>query len=933
MSGLTKTSVRSDNRKLGAVRSFLGDWGGKFTLAYTCLLTFHLLYVNCHWGGPEWASLISNLVAPAIYSGPCILAWRASKETSLSSRRRAAWRFIALANLCFMAGEITWLILENGLGLTPFPSIADAGYLAFYPLMMAGLLLSVEKFRSGEERLNFWLDASIVILAGGMVMWRVLVVPILDAAGEDHLKTILSVAYPVADLVLLLGISSLMLRRSQLGSRSPFNLVLLGVVINFLADFIFAYQSLEGTYSTGAPVDALFTLACFPVMIGSHLEKIGYSSEPVCHQASAANRSRYYWLPYIAVATVYLILLYGELVRSDSDIEIMFIVAGVVAVLVIVRQYMYLRENTRTSAELNSLQRRIQGIYSASSDAIALALPDGTLTEVNDAFVRLTGFDREELLGMMSYRDFIPDDSIDLSVAPDITEAAHRTIEIEHELTRKDGAKRNITAATYAVDIGDFGPTAIAVVIRDITRRRSLERELAYQARHDALTGLVNRTVLNERASVALRRAERRRSHTALMYIDLDNFKMVNDTLGHAAGDELLIAIASRIRSCLRVSDTAARLGGDEFAVVLEDLTEESESEGIAIRIIEEVQKAVELNGKQVFVGASIGIATNRQVGSVDELVRKADVAMYAAKHDGKNRFAVFEPFMQDAVMGRAKLETELRRAIDAKQFEVKYQPIVDLHSGQPVGVEALLRWNHPYSEIGPNEFIPVAEEANLISELGAFVVRKACSQAAEWNNNIRLSGRIALTINVSSREFNDEFFVDRLVDACTAADFPPTELVLEITESAMLSNSASTFQKLEELKALGVRLAIDDFGTGYSSLSYLHRFPIDYLKIDRSFVEKVTDRDKGAAMVRAIVTMATALGLRTIAEGIETELQAETLRQMGCTRGQGYLFSTPLSSAQMNAFLFDSYAIPGLSPADEQQGIKPLHELAEIFA
>ena len=925
MSGPTFSTLRSG---ISTVRSvFTSDWGGRLTLAYLGLLIFHLLYVNYHWGGSEWASLISNLVAPAIYSGPCILACRASREEILSPRRRAAWRLIALANFSFMVGEVIWLILENGLGLTPFPSIADVGYLAFYPLMMSGLLLSVDKFRSGEEKLNFWLDASIVVLAGGMLLWRVLVLPMINDAGDDQLKTVLSVAYPIADLVLLLGISSLMLRRSQFGSRLPLNLVLLGVVINFLADFVFAYQNLHGNYTTGSPVDALFTLACFPVMGGSHLEKFHASEIASRPESPTIGRSHYYWLPYIGVATVYLILLFGELANPDSEMGTMFLVAGVVAALVIVRQYSYLRENTRTTAELNSLQRRIQGIYSASSDAIALALPDGTLTEVNDSFVSLTGFGRDELLGSMNYQDFVPDDSIDLSIAPDITQAASRTIEVEHELIRKDGTKRNIAAAIYAVEASEFGPTALAVVIRDITRRRSLEHELAYQARHDALTGLANRTELNERAKIALSRAERRKSLAALMYIDLDNFKIVNDTLGHAAGDELLITIATRLRSCLRVSDTAARLGGDEFAVVLEDLSGEEESERIAGRILEEVQRAVDLDGKQSYVGASIGIVTNELAATGEEMLRNADVAMYAAKRDGKNRFALFRPYMQEAVAGRAKLETKLRSAIENEEFEVKYQPIVDLASGTPVGVEALLRWNSPTGEIGPNEFIPIAEEANLISDLGRLVLSKACSQAAEWNNNIRLSGRLALTVNVSSREFKDEDFVSKLVEACAEADFPPTELILEITESAMLSNSASTFQKLEKLKSLGVRLAVDDFGTGYSSLSYLHRFPIDYLKIDRSFVEKVTDRDKGAAMVKAIVTMATALGLKTIAEGIETEAQADTLREIGCWKGQGYLFSAPLSSSEMDDFLFGSFAIPGLARVERN----PI--LTEVFA
>ena len=907
----TNSSYRNGLPIARGARQFLADWGGKLLLGYGGLLAFHLLYVNFHWGGDESAPLISNLLGPLIYSGPCILAWRVSTDENLSARRRNAWRLIALANFASMTGEIAWLVLENGLGLTPFPSVADIGYLSYYPFMMSGLLLSVERFRSREEKLNFWLDASMVVLAGWMVMWRVLVLPLISDAGEDQLKMILSIVYPLADLVLLLGISSLMLRRSEFGSRRPLNFVLLGVVINFLADFAFAYQNLYGTYTAGAPIDALFTFACFPVMLGSHLEKVEVSERIYDTGNVGANRSRYFWLPYLAVATVYLVLLYGELARPDSGFVAMFLGGGVIALLVIVRQFTYLRENTRANAVLNSLQRRIQGIYSASSDAMALAQPDGTLTEVNDSFVNLTGFSREELLDSMNYREFVPDESIDLSYAPDMSVAPNRTSECESELVRKDGTKRTITATVYAADVGDSGPTALAVVIRDITHRRTLERELAYQARHDALTGLANRTVLTERASVALRRAQRRHAHAALLYIDLDNFKIVNDTMGHAAGDRLLVTIADRLKSCLRVSDTAARLGGDEFAIVLEDLADESETDGIATRILEEVLKGVEIDGKEVFVGASIGIATSDRAATSDDLLRNADVAMYAAKRDGKSRFAVFQPFMQEALIGRARLEAEMRYGMDNGQFEVKYQPLVDLTTGRPLGVEALLRWNHPNGEISPDKFIPIAEEANLISDLGQFVLNEACAQTSVWNNNVRLSGRLTLAVNVSSRQFNDDLFVEKVLQACDETDFPMSELVLEITESSMLANSGSTLRRFEELKALGIRLAIDDFGTGYSSLSYVHRFPVNLLKIDRSFIEQITDRDKGAAMVRAIVTMATAFGLKTIAEGIETKDQVRALLEIGCEHGQGYYFSAPMSAPQMDEYLRNCYSIP----------------------
>ena len=887
---------------LAFARQWFADWGGKLTLAFAGILLLHLAYVTFHFGGDEWASLISNLISPVIYAGPGILAWRVSLDETLTKRRRIAWRLISLATFSFMLGDVIWLVLENGLGLQPFPSVADVGYLLFYPLMLGGLLCSVERFSSREEMVNFWLDASVVVVAGGMVLWRMLVQPMVASSDADQLKTILSAAYPVGDLVLLLGISSLMLRRSDFHSQAPVNFVLVGVVVNFVADFAFGYQSLHGLYQTGAPIDALFTLACFPVMLGAHLEKLHAARRTGSLNARKDRTGeRYFWLPYIALGVVYLVLLQMIAERAEADLDRMFLLAGVVTVLVIVRQFMFVRESTIANATLNSLQRRIQGIYSASSDAIGLATFDGTLTEVNESFINLTGYERHELVGKMSYQDFVPDESLEITIEPS---SFNHHDDRERELIRKDGSTRSVTAMVYAVDDGETGPSALAVVVRDVTLRRELQRKLSYQARHDSLTGLANRSMLHERVSAALSRARRRSTGVALLFIDLDNFKTVNDTMGHAAGDELLTVIAKRLRSCLRASDSAARLGGDEFAILLEDLSVEAEPATVADRLIDIIRKPVEIAGKDVFVGASIGIATGDLALASDELLRNADVAMYTAKREGKNRFSIFQPQMQQAVMGRAKLEVDLRTAVEKNQFEVKYQPIIDLATNQPVAVEALVRWRHPDGEIAPNTFIPIAEEINLISGVGQLVLDTACDQVARWNSDLRFSGRLAVSVNVSSRQLSDENFVTRLIETCDRVDLPTTELILEITESAMLSNAESTMRHLEKLRSLGVRIAIDDFGTGYSSLSYLHRFPIDILKIDRSFIEKVTDCDKGAAMVRAIVSMSRTLGLDTVAEGIENPGQVEVLRAMGCERGQGFNYSKPLSAGELLEYL-----------------------------
>lgn len=903
---------------------WLGDWGGKLTAAFGAFLVFHVLYVLFQLGDPEDQSLNSNLITLVIYAGPCIAAWRASTHSMLTARGRRAWRLISLANFSFLIGTLLWIYFENYLGEQPFPSWADAGYLAYYPLMFVGLLSMVEKFRSGEERLNFWLDSSIVLIGGSMVVWYFLIRPMSATDDGDTLTTVLTIGYPVSDLVLLLGISSLLLRRAGSASRVPVNFLLIGAMINFAADFAFSYQSLHGTYVTGAPVDALFTLACFPIMVAAHAQWVVASRSDMIWTPPNEPTSRNFWVPYLAVAVAYLVLLAVVYETSDGILDAIMGVAGLVTALVIVRQFMFVRANTKATLALSELQDRIQGIYSASTDAIGLADFSGTLSEVNDSFVRLTGFHREEIVGVMKYQHFLPDDSLEKSYPPDLVRS-----EFERTLVRRDGTKRAVTTTLYPVNDAAGNPAAMAVVVRDITDRRTLEDQLTYQAMHDALTGLANRSLLQERVAAAISRAKRRKTDVFLLFLDLDNFKTVNDTLGHDAGDVLLCTVADRLRTSLRLSDTPARLGGDEFAVLLEDIEHSAEELSIAERLLHEIQRPIEIHGKHVLVGASIGIAKHRMLESTDHLLRNADVAMYTAKRNGKNCFAVFEDSMHEAVLKRARIEAEMRTGIENGEFNLKFQPIVELSTERIVGIEALLRWDHPRGiQIGPDEFIPIAEEVNLILPLGKFVLYKACAQAGRWNRTIAQGSRLTVTVNISSRQFLDDGFFDMVKDACSKGGIMPSDLILEITESTMLHNVEDTVKKLEEIKSLGIRLAVDDFGTGYSSLSYLHKFPISILKVDRSFVENIGASREAAAMVRAIISMSETLKMTTIAEGIEDAGQAEILDMMGCKWGQGYFFARPLDADQVEEFLRDRLLLE--APDRDDSGYSKSIDLTE---
>ncbi|MEO5858162.1 MAG: EAL domain-containing protein [Pyrinomonadaceae bacterium] len=889
------STENEENSERSLYEEWLGDWAGKLTIAFSLFLVFHILYVLFQWGGESDQSLMSNLITIAIYLGPCLIAARAAFLPELPGRLRCAWAAIALADLAFALGSAIWIYFENYLGEQPFPSLADVGYLLYYPLMLFGLLMLVQKFRSAEEKLNFWLDAGVIIIAGSVVVWYFLIRPMSDGLDGDTLKTVLTIAYPVSDLVLLLGISSLLFRKSETSHTGPVNLLMLAVILTFLADFCFSYQTLNGTYKTGAPIDALFTMACYPVMVAAHLQYILAKRRDLEVVSTSPSKARFFWVPYLGVAIVYLVIL--NLISENPIFLAMIMVAAAVTSLVIFRQFMFVRENIKAADALTEIQERIQGIYSASTDAIGLATFGGYITEVNDSFLRLTGMSRDEIIGQVRYTDFLPEGDLDTTTTPDDALEQGHSLEFERNLMRKDGSVRSVTTTLYTVNGASGTPAAVALVIRDVSERRSLEQKLSHQALHDPLTGLANRLLIRQRLEGALSRAKRLNTRVALLFIDLDNFKTVNDTLGHKAGDTLLVAIAERLKACLRASDTPSRLGGDEFAVLIEDIDADHPEIGVAARLLSSIAAPVNIFGKDVFVGSSIGIALSGPASDPEDLLRDADVAMYVAKKNGKNRYEIFDPAMGADIARRAELLNELRSSLKNNELYLRYQPIVDLASEQVTGLEALLRWRHPSgAEIPPSEFIPLAEEANLISEIGKMVLEVACTSCSRWSEEFPHLPDLAISVNISSRQFLDRSFTETLVNALEAAGLSPDRLILEITESAMLSGTEEVKQKLQEIRKMGIRLAIDDFGTGYSSLGYLQKFEIDILKIDRSFVEEISHGRERTAMAHAIVSMSHTLKLSTVAEGIETVEQAKTLRELGCDRGQGFYFAKPLT-------------------------------------
>ncbi|MDQ6744845.1 MAG: EAL domain-containing protein [Actinomycetota bacterium] len=482
-------------------------------------------------------------------------------------------------------------------------------------------------------------------------------------------------------------------------------------------------------------------------------------------------------------------------------------------------------------------------------------------------------------------------------------ESAH--LESEHRMQHADGSWRWMLSRGLAIRRADGTATRMAGSLTDITDRRNAERQLQHEALHDGLTGLPNRALFGDRVDHQLQRGQRDAAlRCAVLFLDVDRFKLVNDSLSHVAGDELLVGLARRLQAVLRPEDTVARVGGDEFTILLDSIATEDEAAAVAARVQGTLERPFQLLGRELVVTASLGIALSASTLSSAELIRNADIAMYDAKRKGRGGTVAFDQSMHRRVVARVARENELRVAIAQSLLEVHFQPILDVTTWQIRGFEALARWPAGWPAVGPLEFIPIAEETGLIGPLGEHVLRTALRALAGWRRDDLVGEDVCVSVNVSSRQLDDPLLPGQLREALAEAGLSPAALRLEITESTLMRDSERIPQLVEQVCATGVGLQLDDFGTGYSSLTALHRFPVEALKIDRSFVAAIASDDGSDAIVRSTIALAHSLGLQVIAEGIEDASQLRRLRTLGCELGQGFLLSRPMGADDVRALL-----------------------------
>ncbi len=838
----------------------------------------------------DFYRLLSDQPAAFAAALLAIVAMRSAQQPAA----RKTWLFLAAAIVTYNLGNLVDAFLRIA-DLTPFPSLADLFFLSFFPVLISGIFVSL---RASSLRVSWGrllLDSLILVLGFGTFFWFFVISPAAAANEEELARFVLTQVYIALDCLMLMAVGVLLMNATACPLRkTTVALLAAGFGLMFLGDIVWAASLVLGEYISGDNFSDVLYLACYAALASAAQVQIRDKSRPERqHSASAGALTQ--GIAYAGLGLSFFVLVYFAAEDGRSPVTIMTVAIFVLAILVMARQSVILRDDAkdRQRKAVDLVEARFASLIRNASDVIMIVDADGRIEYASPAVQRTFGLWQDDLVGRRLTDIWREADGE--RIAAFIAEvAATQGIAIgPAEIPVGTKTRRFILECVGSNLLDDPAVKGLALNLRDVTERKALEDQLRQLAFHDPLTLLANRSLFRNRVEHALALSRRTQERLAVLMIDLDNFKNVNDTLGHDVGDRLLQTAAQRLVKCTRAADTVARLGGDEFAVLLEGVTTVEQAERIAASVTDAFRVPIAIDGNEMLVTASVGVAFSEPGDDTENVLRNADIAMYNAKSAGKGRHVVFHSHMQEQLRERLRLEDDLNQAFTRGEFFLEFQPIIDLKTSELLGVEALVRWQHPVNgRMLPGQFIPMAEETGQIIELGRWVLEDACRQVHEWRKNLAAGGGLRVAVNISGRHLQQGDLIGDVRHALEVSGLEPESLLIELTESTMMHNSEANLVKLRDLKSLGVRLAIDDFGTGYSSLSYLHRFPIDILKIDRSFVSRLTESAEGPKLARAVVMLGETLGLETVAEGVEVDDQVAQLLQLGCVAAQGFLFS-----------------------------------------
>jgi diguanylate cyclase (GGDEF)-like protein/PAS domain S-box-containing protein len=888
---------RETSEGLNAPESFGSGWTGTVAVALIFYVAVAILLILFDGrGGPilDVFNLYSDSLASICVA---VLAGAAARGSSDPVARRTWW-LLAAALGCYSVGNLShatyWLF-----DVDPFPSIGDVFFIAFYPLVLVAAVTAIRSAAVRVPWMRLGLDASILLLGFGGFFWFFVIAPTAAAQQDPNvLRYVLAQSYVALNCVVLLACAVLLMHSASMPvPRRAIMLLTLGFASMSIADIVWALSKVGGSYLPGGVSDAMY-LSCYVWLAAAAREQLR-GTRAARRAPGPIASALLQGIPYIAMLVSFLVLVGVESSTASSPVNTMTVIIFVLTSLVMLRQGVISRDDAllRERRAADIVEARYASLIKNASDVIMITGVDGQLRFASPAAERTFGIHPDDLVGR-NVLDLWADCDRERLAAflAEVTTTPGRVLG-PIEVAVENGERRSTLESVGHNLLDDPAIAGLALNFRDVSERKALEEQLRKLAFHDPLTLLANRSLFWNRVEHALALAQRSQLSVAVMFLDLDNFKNVNDSLGHDAGDRLLQAAAQRLVKATRPADTVARLGGDEFAILLEGIATERDVASIATAITAAFNRPLLLDGRDIDSAASIGVACSQAGDDTEQLLRKADIAMYNAKATGKGRFVLFEPHMQEQLHERLRLEQDIDLALARDEFFLEFQPVVDLTRRELLGVEALVRWDHPQRGlVMPGAFIPIAEESGRIVELGRRVLVEACTQVRAWSESIAAGDGLRVAVNISGRHLQQGDLVADVRHALEVSGLAPGNLVIELTEGTIMQNTEVNLERFRELKTLGVRLAIDDFGMGYSSLSYLHRFPIDILKIDRAFVSRLTEQDGGPELARAVVMLGTTLGLETIAEGIENEDQVAFLLDLGCVAGQGFLYAGPSS-------------------------------------